>query len=89
MGKAIVSTTVGIEGLPFCPDRDVLVADEPSQFAEAVVRLASNRSLQQTLGARARQSVLGHDWNDIGDRLCRIVDSLKAMRRCERIPSHA
>jgi sugar transferase (PEP-CTERM/EpsH1 system associated) len=89
MGKAVVSTTVGIEGLPFCPDRDVLVANSPSQFAEAVVCLASNRSQQQTLGARARQVVLAHDWDHIGDRLCQIVDGLEPMRRCERIASHA
>ena len=37
MGKAVVSTTIGAEGLPVTPGRDVLIADDPRAFAQAVV----------------------------------------------------
>ena len=37
MGKAVVSTTVGAEGLPVTPGSDIVIADEPDAFARAVV----------------------------------------------------
>ncbi|HEX6973423.1 MAG TPA: glycosyltransferase, partial [Vicinamibacterales bacterium] len=39
MGKAVVSTTVGAEGLPVTSGRDVIIADEPARFAQAVVHM--------------------------------------------------
>src|SRR5205823_6594364 len=39
MAKAVVSTTVGAEGLPLAPGRHFLQADEPAGFAEAVTSL--------------------------------------------------
>src|SRR6266849_5368055 len=39
MGKPVVSTTVGAEGLPLTSGRHVLLADEPAAFARAVVSL--------------------------------------------------
>ena len=39
MGKAVVSTTIGAEGLPVTDGADLVIADEPAAFAEAVVRL--------------------------------------------------
>ena len=40
MGKAIVSTTLGAEGIEAVPGRDLLIEDEPAAFADAVNRLA-------------------------------------------------
>ena len=39
MGKAVVSTTIGAEGLPGDRGSDIILADEPAQFAEGVYRL--------------------------------------------------
>ena len=39
MGKAVVSTTIGAEGLPVTDGADIVIADEPAAFAAAVVRL--------------------------------------------------
>src|SRR4030095_11935398 len=32
MGKAVVSTTIGAEGLPVTPGHDIVIADEPAEF---------------------------------------------------------
>ena len=40
MGKAIVSTTLGAEGIEAVPGRDLLVEDQPAAFADAVSRSA-------------------------------------------------
>ena len=39
MGKAVVSTTLGAEGLPLIPGRHYVQADDPDAFAGAVVSL--------------------------------------------------
>src|SRR5690606_14407203 len=38
MGKAVVSTTLGAEGIEAVPGRDLLVEDQPAAFADAVNR---------------------------------------------------
>ena len=39
MGKAIVSTTKGCEGIDVTPENDVLIADSPSQFLLQISKL--------------------------------------------------
>jgi len=56
-GKAVVSTSLGAEGLPLTPGRDVLLADTASQFAGDVVRVLTDRRLRKALGASARRLV--------------------------------
>ncbi|MBK9385894.1 MAG: amino acid adenylation domain-containing protein [Planctomycetes bacterium] len=49
----IVSTSVGIEGMGLEPERDVLVADSASAFAEQILRLYAEPELWERLSARA------------------------------------
>ena len=53
MEKAIVSTTVGAEGLPVRDGEHLLIADTPEQFAAAVVRLIEDPDFARALGQRA------------------------------------
>jgi glycosyltransferase involved in cell wall biosynthesis len=55
MGKAIVSTTLGAEGIEAIPGRDLLVEDEPGAFADAVNRLLAEPGLAARIGQSARQ----------------------------------
>ncbi len=55
MGKAIVSTTLGAEGIEALPGRDLLVEDEPAAFAEAVNRLLAEPGLAARIGQSARK----------------------------------
>jgi polysaccharide biosynthesis protein PslH len=55
MSKAIVSTTLGAEGIDAVPGRDILIEDEPDAFAEAVSRLLTNPDLAARIGNSARQ----------------------------------
>jgi glycosyltransferase involved in cell wall biosynthesis len=58
MGKAIVSTTLGAEGIEAVPGRDLLIEDEPAAFADAVGRLLAEPSLAARIGHSARQVVV-------------------------------
>jgi glycosyltransferase involved in cell wall biosynthesis len=64
MGKAIVSTTLGVEGIEAVPGRDLLVEDQPLAFADAVNRLLDERSFAVRLGQSARQlAVRRYAWS--------------------------
>jgi sugar transferase (PEP-CTERM/EpsH1 system associated) len=58
MGKAVVSTTVGAEGLPLRPGEQVVLADDPREFARAVVSLLRDPERRRAIGAAARRFVL-------------------------------
>jgi glycosyltransferase involved in cell wall biosynthesis len=57
MGKAVVSTSVGIEGLPVRNGEHVVVADSPEDFARGVVTLLKDCSARRRLEISARQFV--------------------------------
>jgi glycosyltransferase involved in cell wall biosynthesis len=51
-GKAIVTTTVGAQGIPFA-EQSMRVVDEPSAFAQATIELLRREDLRGDLEARA------------------------------------
>ena len=77
MGKAVVSTTVGAEGLALRDDEEILIADEPDTFANAVTRLLTDRELRQRIGMNGRVRVeQDYDWRSIAERLHKVYESL-------------
>jgi sugar transferase (PEP-CTERM/EpsH1 system associated) len=63
MGKAIVSTTVGAEGLPVVDGTHILLADDARAFADAVVQLLRSIPQRRALEAAARRLVVErYDW---------------------------
>lgn len=70
MGKAMVSTTIGCEGLDVRSDEHLLVADTPEQFAEKTVMLLQDRNRRLLLGRAARDLVeRRYSWRTIGGQL--------------------
>lgn len=57
MEQAIVSTSIGAEGLPVRNGVEILLADSPETFANAVVTVLSNNPLAQELAKRAASAV--------------------------------
>lgn len=73
-GKALVSTTLGVEGLGVRDGEELLVADRPATFAAAVLRLLNDAqtggALGRQLGTNAHQFVTMHyGWQQIIPRL--------------------
>jgi polysaccharide biosynthesis protein PslH len=57
MGKAVVSTPIGVEGLPVRHGEHLLEAERPEDFAAAVVELLQNPDRRSRLGQNARRFV--------------------------------
>ena len=63
MGKAVVSTGVGAEGLPLVSGEHFLAADDPEAFARTVIRLLCNPGQRRALGMAGRRLVEeGFSW---------------------------
>jgi glycosyltransferase involved in cell wall biosynthesis len=57
MGKAVVATRVGAEGLPIVSGQHFLQADSPTDFAQAVVTLLKDAAHRRALGMAGRRLV--------------------------------
>lgn len=62
MGKAIVSTTIGAEGLNLKDGSEIILADQPGSFAAAVVRLMRNENERRTIEENAAAVAQKRDW---------------------------
>ena len=72
-GRAVVSTTIGVEGLDVHDGTDILVADSPEAFAHAVVALIKNDALRRMLEERATELAARHDWSAIARQFERVL----------------
>jgi glycosyltransferase involved in cell wall biosynthesis len=73
MGLPVVSTTIGAEGIDITDGQDLLIADEPQAFADAVVRVLNDPDLGRRLGSAARRLMERcYAWEVVGPRLLSI-----------------
>ncbi|WP_376694895.1 glycosyltransferase [Wenzhouxiangella sp. EGI_FJ10305] len=77
LGKAIVSTRIGAEGIGLVDGDSACLADTPAEFARAIDRLLDDPELRRNLGQRARQlAEQRYGWTVIGERLLAAYESL-------------
>ncbi len=70
MGKAVVSTALGAEGIEAVRGRDILIEDEPGGFADAVSRLLTEPDLAARIGQSARRlAVERYAWSGAAQAL--------------------
>lgn len=53
LGKPIVTTDIGTEGIPTTNGENILIANDADQFVEEVVKLVNNRELANQIGKNA------------------------------------
>lgn len=77
MGKAVVSTTTGAEGLPVTHGENIILADEPQAFADHCVRLLRSRADRERLGHTARDMVRSkYTWDVVADAFATICEDV-------------
>lgn len=57
MGKVIVSTSIGAEGIPVTHNENIIIANTPEEFANAIKNLSSNQELKTKIGNNARKFI--------------------------------
>lgn len=88
MGKAVVSTTVGAEGLPFRNEQEIMLADNSEGFAKAVTELMLNPKRRTDIEFEACDRVRReHGWESIVDRLEETLVSLREEMQFPVLPA--
>lgn len=87
MGKALVSTSIGAEGLSFQNGRDLLLADDASSFTEAIL-LLRDAPVRRKFEQAAVQLAAQFDWSVVAgqfaDVLQRIASGTSAEPRANK-----
>lgn len=77
MGKAVVSTAVGCEGLAAVDRENILIANDPATFAARVHEVLRDECLRRRLGTAARRTVEErYSWTVVGESMRRLYLSL-------------
>lgn len=88
MGKAIVSTSIGCEGLAAEDGRNILVRNDPLEFAEAIANVLGDVGLRDGLATAGRQTVeRTYAWDVIGTPMAQAYDA--AVTRHSAAANHA
>jgi sugar transferase (PEP-CTERM/EpsH1 system associated) len=70
MGKAIVSTTIGAEGIECKDGLDIAIADTPDTFAQKIIDLTKQSEVGENMGLKGRNLVCQkYDWSIVGKKL--------------------
>jgi glycosyltransferase involved in cell wall biosynthesis len=94
MRKAVVSTTIGAEGLDVNHGRDILLADDPQTFADYVTSLLRDHPMRMRFEAAAARQAARYDWSVVTDRfeeaLAQAIGNARAGRRVvpRAVPAH-
>ncbi len=73
MARAVVSTTMGAEGLDVTDGRNLLLRNSPQEFADACASLLLDIELRHRIGAAASQVARVYDWSVIGEKLSDVL----------------
>jgi glycosyltransferase involved in cell wall biosynthesis len=77
MGKAIVSTSIGCEGLNTVDGENIIIRDDPAAFAAAVTDVLADANLRHRLGQNGRRTAKEvYAWRVVGQNLCAIYKDL-------------
>ncbi len=81
LGRPVVSTGIGAEGLYVVDQKDIIIADTPSKFTEGVIRLLRDKDFREKLACNAREVVKSnYDWLNISQDLLALYSKLVARK---------
>lgn len=86
MGKTIISTPVGAEGIQYTHGQDILIASGPDEFADAIMRCITDESLCRMIGSNAlRLAKQIYDIRNTGKEIMNFYTSYKS--KSVKLPS--
>jgi glycosyltransferase involved in cell wall biosynthesis len=79
LGRPVVSTTLGCEGLAVTHGENILIADTQADFAAQTVRLLNDEELRQRLMVNGRRLVeTTYDWQAIAQQLLQVYGETRS-----------
>jgi len=90
MGRPVVSTRVGAEGLDLVPGQHIVVTDEhAARFADAIQRLLVEPSARNAIAQQGFQFVVeNYPWSRIAQKFYQLCQQVARTPTTARLPSH-
>jgi glycosyltransferase involved in cell wall biosynthesis len=91
MGKALVSTSIGAEGLDVQSGHDLILADDSGSFAEAILSLIHNAELRRKYEQAAAKLAARYDWSNVVQDFAAVLQKVsqeKAQNQPSLLPAH-
>jgi glycosyltransferase involved in cell wall biosynthesis len=79
-GKAVVSTSIGAEGLDVRSGRDIVLADDPATFCDAVTTLLRDENLRGKYEVAAAEQAAKYDWPAVGREFAHQLELVTSSR---------
>ena len=77
LGIPVVSTSIGCEGIDAEKDKDIIIADNPRDFAKSIKVVLKDESFQHSLSRNGRRLVKQkYSWDNIISRLEKIYQNV-------------
>jgi glycosyltransferase involved in cell wall biosynthesis len=89
MGKAMVSTSIGAEGLAVTHGRDLLIADDAPAFAAGILQLLRDPELRRRYEQAAAALAARYDWSQIARSFADVLRDAAAKFRAAQIRERA
>jgi glycosyltransferase involved in cell wall biosynthesis len=84
LGRPVVSTSIGCEGLDVDDGIHLEIADRPAEFAGSVIRLLREPARREQIATAARRRMEEcYDWSIIAEKLLALYEELLATRSAE------
>jgi glycosyltransferase involved in cell wall biosynthesis len=77
LGKAIISTSIGAEGIDCIHDQQLLIADSISEWVKAITRLIDEDGLIERLGRAGKEHTKNFDNDHIIEDLIHFYKKIK------------
>ena len=77
LGKAIISTSIGAEGIGAVDDKNILIADAMAEWLKAIDRVLNEEGLVERLGAAGVEHTRNFDNEAIIENLVRFYHKIK------------
>lgn len=86
MGKTVISTTIGAEGLPVTHGENIVIEDDSLRFAETIAELLMDDGKRIAIGASANKFVTeNYAWKQVADKFTQIC-KIAAQKESEVVP---
>ena len=77
LGKTIISTSIGAQGINYENGKNILIADTPEAFAECIIRCVSSPELIGAIGQEARElSLREYHFDAIAKRMIAFYEQI-------------
>jgi glycosyltransferase involved in cell wall biosynthesis len=88
MARAVVSTSLGAQGLPVVPGREILLEDTPEGFARAVVALLNDPQRREAIGQAASETVQQDcTWQAVAAKMEAILQRVASTAAAQAAPA--